>query len=497
MTSKVVIIGAGLAGLSSASYLQRNGFDTEILEMSGSAGGLCASWKRGGYTFDGCIHWLMGSSPASSMHAIWKELGAGELEYREWDIHTVFGLANGDSFTVYTDPDRLEKEMLRLGPEDGAVIKRITSGIRAAKRLDLPVALDAMPLGRRVGAIAGLARILPLLGDMRRPAGELVARVKSAKLREGLEAFLGGSDSEFPLGGLYFMLGYMAKGTAGYPMGGSKAFIGAIERKYLALGGSIRYDSRVDEILVEEGKAVGVLCSGERIPADYVVSAADAHDTFARMLKGKYAIPILDSSFRGEGLKPYPSLVYVSFGLGRTFPDLPHSLSMPLSKPIAFAGLDAPVSRITLRTYSFDPSFAPAGKTAATVMLSTTNDEYWSSLAEGDRPGYLAAKKSIAQAVAAAVDEHVPGFASAVEVVDVATPHTFKRYTNNWRGSYEGWLPSGGSLGKGIPRAVPGIAGLHLVGQWENPGGGLPPCAMDGRKLARRLCRQEGRRFRS
>ena len=52
---KVIIIGAGIAGLSAASYLQRNGYDTEIFEAHSLPGGLCTSWKRVDYTFDYCI----------------------------------------------------------------------------------------------------------------------------------------------------------------------------------------------------------------------------------------------------------------------------------------------------------------------------------------------------------------------------------------------------------------------------------------------------------
>jgi phytoene dehydrogenase-like protein len=83
-----------------------------------------------------------------------------------------------------------------------------------------------------------------------------------------------------------------------------------------------------------------------------------------------------------------------------------------------------------------------------------------------------------------------------VECVDVATPKTFIRFTNNWHGSYEGWLPTSSSFGAKIPRKIEGLAGFEMVGQWVNPGGGLPPCGMDGRRLAKRLCKLEGRRFR-
>ena len=55
----VIIIGAGIAGLSAGCYLQMNGYRTQIFELHDKPGGLCASWKRMGYTIDGCIHWLL------------------------------------------------------------------------------------------------------------------------------------------------------------------------------------------------------------------------------------------------------------------------------------------------------------------------------------------------------------------------------------------------------------------------------------------------------
>ena len=56
---KISIIGAGVAGLSAGCYLQMNGFETEIFEKHSRPGGLCTSWKRGEYTFDGGIHLLL------------------------------------------------------------------------------------------------------------------------------------------------------------------------------------------------------------------------------------------------------------------------------------------------------------------------------------------------------------------------------------------------------------------------------------------------------
>jgi phytoene dehydrogenase-like protein len=506
MGKRVLVIGAGIAGLSTASYLQRNGFSTEIFELHDLPGGLCTAWKRNGYTFDACIHWLMGSGPSSNLHEIWKELGAADLPYVEWDVHTVVRLTDGDDFTMYTDPDRLEAEMLRLGPGDGRVIRRITNWIRMAMRFDIPVAMDRVSAAKRLSLFAGLLASLPLFLALRKPMVVVLSKIKSARLREVFEIYYGGYLKDFPIGAMCMMLAFMAKKSAGYPIGGSLAFARAIESKYLSLGGKIHYGCKVDEILVENGRAVGVKgeFTGEastEVRGDYVISAADAHDTLNRLLGGRFKSAALEAAFSSadapgaSGLKRFPSLLYIGLGLARDFSTSPYARIFKLNEPLKLEKGKLQVERLGLRLYGFDPTLAPAGKTAAIVMIETTNDSYWTALKQSDRTAYNAEKKAAADAVVAALDCFVPGLKASVETVDVATPATFIRYTNNWHGSYEGWLPSSASIMSSLPKTLDGLEGFSMVGQWVSPGGGLPPCGIEARKLAKALCKKEGRAF--
>jgi phytoene dehydrogenase-like protein len=68
------IIGAGISGLAAGCYLQQAGFKTRIFEKHHLPGGLCTSWQRGDYTFDGCAHWILGSDRGSAFYKIWSEL---------------------------------------------------------------------------------------------------------------------------------------------------------------------------------------------------------------------------------------------------------------------------------------------------------------------------------------------------------------------------------------------------------------------------------------
>ena len=330
---------------------------------------------------------------------------------------------------------------------------------------------------------------------MRTPLSEVTARIKGEKLREALMILVGKHTlATFPVGGLMIMLGFMAKRSNGFPIGGSAAFARAIEKKYLEIGGKVRYGFKVDEITVSQGHAVGLKGCGQDIPGDIIVSAADAHDTIYRMLGGRYVNSDLARAF--ESYERYPSLIFVSLGLSKDYSAIPPCQTFALKEPLVLENGALRRDRMTVRFFTFDPSSSPPGKTAASVMIETPNDEYWTGLKVKQPEAYAAEKKSVADKVIAALDGVFPGLRDDVELVDVATPHTILRYTNNWHGSYEGWRATVGTFGKKMARTFPGLSGFYMVGQWVNPGGGLPPCGIDGRNLAKKLCRLEGRKFR-
>ncbi|UCE39371.1 MAG: NAD(P)/FAD-dependent oxidoreductase [Thermoplasmata archaeon] len=63
MEKSIIIIGAGIAGLSAGCYARMNGYQSHIFEHHTRPGGVAATWKRKDYIIDGGIHWLMGNKP--------------------------------------------------------------------------------------------------------------------------------------------------------------------------------------------------------------------------------------------------------------------------------------------------------------------------------------------------------------------------------------------------------------------------------------------------
>jgi phytoene dehydrogenase-like protein len=495
MSKTILVVGGGIAGLAAGCYGQMNGYETHIFELHDKPGGLCTAWKRKDYIFDGCIHWLVGSGAGSSFNRIWQELGA--VQGREFVDHEEFVRVEGEdgrSLIVYTDLHRLEQHMKELAPADAAPIEELC---RTARRF--AGGSDAFMGGvgegflNRIRAGVSMLSLLPALRRYARLTVEdFAARFQDPFLRQALSDVF--SLPDFPMLAMLFTLAWMHNRDAGYPIGGSLAFARGIEQRYRELGGTLHYRARVERILVEDGRAVGVrLAGGTEHRGDVVISAADGHATIFDMLEGRYADDRIRSYY--EELPIFQPVVQVSLGVARDLSSEPHAVNCLLSPPITVAGKEE--RRMSVRHLAYDPTQAPPGKSTVIVMFESSYAP-WKELAE-ERERYDAEKQSIALAVMDRLDERWPGFKKDVEVVDVATPLTYVRYTNNWQGSMEGWLITPETMrmtmGKGMPKTLPGLENFYMAGQWVEPGGGVPTAAMSGRSIMQRICKEDGKRF--
>jgi phytoene dehydrogenase-like protein len=138
---------------------------------------------------------------------------------------------------------------------------------------------------------------------------------------------------------------------------------------------------------------------------------------------------------------------------------------------------------------------APKGKTLITSGL-LADYPYWAALRER-RDEYDAAKNALAWEVIRRIDSRFPGLASQVEMIDVATPATFHRYTLNWKGSFEGWIATPLNWLERMRKTLPGLRNFHMAGQWVEVGGGLPSAEFSGRHVIQILCKQDGKRFKT
>lgn len=495
MRKTVTIIGAGIAGLSAGCYLQMNGYETEIFELHTVPGGLCTSWKRKDYTIDGCIHWLVGSSPSNEFYDLWNELiEMNKLDIVDHDEYIRVEDKTGQCIRVFTDVNKLEQEFLEKAPEDKELILEFTNAIRKFSSFTM-VPKKAQELWNFFDGIKMIGKIFPYLGALKKwskiSVGEYAERCKNSFLKKTLGFIFG---TEIATLFIIMTLVWMNQKSAGYPIGGSLNFARLIEQKYKELGGKINYKSKVVKILTENDSAAGILLeNGDTHRSDIVISAADGHYTIFKMLEGKY----LDEETKGyyDHYEMFPSYIQVSLGVARTFENESHAVMFPLEQPLV---IDESITYedIGALIYNFDPTLAPKGKTVITVMLVTHNYTYWKNLRQSNKEHYQAEKERIANAVIDALERKYGNIRSNLEVVDVSTPATVIRYTNNWKGSLEGWMLSPKlGLNPQMKKVLPGLNNFYMAGQWVQPGGGLPSGIISGRHVTQIICKEDKKTF--
>jgi phytoene dehydrogenase-like protein len=490
----IIIIGAGMAGLSAGCYAQTNGYRSQIFESHALPGGLCTAWKRKGYVFDTSIHMLMSSS-SGMFHRMWQELGV--VQGRQFVHHDLLMRieASGKKVDVFADLDRLEGELRALSPGDAELIREL---VRMARQLVgfEPEMQKPRELWGPLDYLRQMWTMLPMLRVFGRAKWTLqgfAGQSRDPFLAEVIRLLIdtpGWPMPDAPLVGALMVLAVFHAKNAGTPLGGSIQVAQTVAKRYRDLGGTIHFKSKVEKVLVEQDRAVGVrLTDGSEHRADAVISAADGKTAIFEMLDGHYLGTEIRRAY--ADWKVYPPLIQVMLGVARDFSAEPHRIIFELLRPILVAGQAR--TKLDLLHYGHDPSMAPQGKSVVQVWY-TSNYDYWATLRQ-DKAAYAAEKRRVADLSITELDRRWPGFAEQVEVVDVATPVTYARYTGNWQGSPDGWCMTPANLGAELPKRLPGLSRFYMAGQWTLPFSGVPGAAVSGCHAVQLLCKDDRKKF--
>jgi phytoene dehydrogenase-like protein len=481
---KIIVIGAGIAGLSAGIYAQKCGFEVTILESHSIAGGICTSWKRGDYLFEGGMHWLAGSSKDEAANKMWRHTGALNdhvpLSYSEpfaeYDHR-------GMPIRLYRDVDVTEQRLLELSPADEKEIRRFCDSIRKLKVFADPLSdLRGLKVTKKIRTpLSSLFSLLPVISVMSRfskvSREEYANRFSHEGIRELLLS-IPGAKQGIPM--LLLTMGSLARGDGGFPAGGSLPFAGRMADHFASLGGEILYGCRADRVVVENGKAAGVIAGNARLDADAVIIASDTM-TMDSLFEEPPKAPWLDEMHKAT----LPTMVtFISLGVDADLKKYNNYLLFKLEKPISLA--EQSYNYLSVSNYANHHGYSPAGKTALTVQLPGDTYDFWRRARGEGR--YTQEKQRIADAVISAIAARMPETGGRVEVCDVATPLTYERYCGNWKGSWMTEITPEMKF-KPYPPVVRGLGGVYFAGQRMNPPGGLPSALFSGRTAVQYLCR--------
>ncbi len=484
----MVVVGAGLAGLSAALRLAGAGRSVTVLERSLAPGGRAGVWSSGGYTFDTGPTVL---TMPGLLEDAFASVGAKLSEHVDLiPLDPVYRalFPDGSALDVRSDPDAMAAEVARVcGPAEAAGYRRFVAFVSKLYRLEMDTFIDRNfdnPLGILGKPLAELVA----MGGLRRLAPKVGTYLKDPRTRRVLsfQAMYAGL-SPYDALAIYAVISYMdSVAGVSFPRGGMHAIPRAMAAVAEAAGVTICYGADVERVEVSGDRATAVLVrGGDRVPADAVVLTPDTPVAFRELLPSTAAGRIWSRRFPQQKYSPscflllaggrsnYPGAAHhtISFGSAwrRTFDEL-----------IARRELMSDPSLLVTCATTSDPNLAPAGAHTYYVLAPTPNLDArldWETVGPRYRDEVLETLERRGWV----------GFESAIEVESVTTPADWKA-----RGMERGapFAASHTFAQTGpfrAPNMAPGLGNVVLAGSGTTPGVGVPMVLLSGRLAAERI----------
>jgi phytoene desaturase len=499
--SRVVVIGGGIAGLSSAALLARDGHRVTLVEKRDQFGGRAGSWSVDGFRFDTGPSWYLMPEVFDHFFKLCGTSTAEQLELIQLD----------PGYRVITEGFDRPTDIAANRADNVALFESIEKGAGAKLERYLDSAEDTYVMAKKRFLYTSFESIGPLLrGDVLKRSGKLMTmlvqsldsfvgrRFRDLRLRQILgypAVFLGSSPFLTPA--MYHLMSHLDL-TDGvlYPMGGFAKLIERVAAVAEDQGAELRLNAPVARIMVDEatGDARGVqLEDGEIIEADLVVAAADLHHTETALLpKERQTYP--EQYWQKATAGPSALLMYL--GVEGDLPQLEHhTLLFAADWRENFEKIFGespswpdPASLYICKPSGVDPSVAPEGHENVFVLVPAPADLSFGRGdvdGDGDTPLETYADRIIAQ-----ISEWagIPDLADRIVVRRTYGPGNFAEDVNAWRGTALG--PAHVLKQSAFFRAgnvSKKVRGLYYAGYSTIPGIGLPMCLISAEVLVKRL----------
>ena len=487
-----IIVGAGVGGITLGNFLSKYGKKVLVLDKEPKAGGQLSSFKRGDFHFDSSIthlKYMREGGVISPFLKFWdKEVAYDEIE------HNFIGVTNGRKYKVRGK--YFAEDLIKAFPQDEADIRnyfrevqKVQQSIKKFKTMKPPFEMNFSDKVKFVFDLVTRKRI--------------IAKYTSADYVKTLNKFFKNRElinfifSILPVASMpaYFQM-FTVGTNSYYPTGGMQSMADAFVEVLVENGGQLKLNSEVVEIIIKDGKAIGVKTkSGEEYYGNYVISNVAPHYTFGKLVDRNLASPLLKNMIENRNV--FESFCFVYLGMSKDFKlNNGDYLVFPDEVDLSIAYKDytpdnCPLSliRYPLQDENQDYALLLAG------IIPYDYKDYWGTYGdkkhdEEYRKVKLEVQEKMIDRVAGILG---PDFKANIKYRVTGTPLSFERYTNVERGSTMGWSMKGWkvSFNAVYPPYKTNIENMYLVGQFTFPGGGIPGVLTSGYYLACELLGKE------
>ncbi|MDP3468197.1 MAG: phytoene desaturase family protein [Daejeonella sp.] len=288
--SKIIVIGSGFSGLSSASYLSAAGHEVHIYEKNAQPGGRARQLKENGYVFDMGPSWYW-------MPDVFEKFFS-DFGYKVSDFYSLkllnpsFDIVFPDSEIMSVPEKYAELSIMFESIEKGSSLKLDKFMQEAQFKYNTGMGSLVYKPGLSLMEFADLDLMkgtfrLQVFSSFRKHVRKFFSDPRLIALMEFPVLFLGAMPQDTPA--LYSLMNYAGlKLGTWYPDGGFGKVIDAFLEVAKRNGSNIHLDSPVEKIIVENNKATGIMVNGKRINCDAIIASADYHHVESILLDQKY-----------------------------------------------------------------------------------------------------------------------------------------------------------------------------------------------------------------
>lgn len=459
-----IIIGAGIGGLVCGCYLAKAGMKVLIVEKNANPGGYCTSFNNGKYRFDACVHFLGSLRHDGIVRKIMQDLDIlNDIKFLRSDPSDII-FSPDYKFSFWNNIEKTADELRCYFPSEKESIKKFFSYVLKIEGYDF-LKLRNKTLQDILGHYftnVHLKELLgfPILGNTGVPPSQ-VSAIKAMTLYK-----------EFMFDGGY----YIPNGVQTFP----EVLVGRLKE----YGSAVLFGSQVKKIIVQNNKVEGIIAQqGETFTARYIISNADAYNTFFDLI-GPGNIPkSLHTTL--SNLKPSLSMFALYLGLKDLLPHFPQHANIWYLSGYDLERYHKHVCDGDIEDIKwFLGYYNPSEKTVLCFFnVPYINREYW-----------VNNKNRITDLLINKIDKIFPNTSNAICYKNAATPDTMFRWTSNFQGAAYGWAGTVDQFSiEGLSQVTP-LKNLFLTGHWTTLVQGISGVVYLGMVTAKTILKVQERR---